>query len=75
MMNNADIPDAADLAERLVALRDALVDTAQSLRELQYRIDLEGQKQAGDTLEQMLERFVLKPAAGDAEAASAPSAG
>ena len=75
MMNNADIPDAASLAERLVALRDALVDTAQSLRELQYRMDLEGRKQAGDTLEQMLERFVLKPAEGDAEAASAPSAG
>ena len=75
MMNYANTPDPGELAARLVALRDALVDTAQSLRELQYRMDLAGQKQAGAVLEQVLERFALDPAEGDEETASAPSAG
>jgi len=75
MMNDADMPDGEELVARLVALRDALVATAQSLRDLQYRIDLEGRKQAGDSLDQMLERFVLKPPAGEAGQARAPWAG
>lgn len=74
-MNDADMPDGEELVARLVALRDALVDTAQSLRELQYRMDLEGRQQAGDSLERMLERLVPKPPAGEAGQAPTPSAG
>lgn len=73
-MDAVDMPDAQELVMRLVALRDSLVGISQALRDLQYQIDREGQKQAGDSVEKMLERLMLKPDSGDADPAGASSA-
>lgn len=60
-MDAVDMPDVQELVARLVALRDSLLNTSQVLRDLQYQMDLEGQQQAGDSVGEMLERFVAKP--------------
>ncbi|CAN7535584.1 hypothetical protein LJR289_003686 [Pseudoduganella sp. LjRoot289] len=70
-MNAVEMPEGQDLVAKLIALRDALVGTSQTLRDLQFQIDQEGRKQAEDTIDTMLDRFALTPPSGNAGPAAA----
>ena len=55
------IPEALEilaLKSKLFALRDALVGVSQALRELQCMVDIEGQKQARDSVENILKKLM-----------------